>query len=525
MSWKIFVIAGLIFMPITQISADSFNYLAGKIFLQVEENGEAWYVHPEKGTRFYLKDGVAAYEALRKFGLGITDADISKIQIGSNLLYGEIDTDRDRLADFLENEIGTDPFNTDTDADGYSDKIEIDNSYDPLAPNAKMNIDQDLTERLKGYILLQVESHGQAWYVNPTDGKRYYMRNGDSAHGLMSRLGVGITNDDLDLIETDSSSPKLAVHEWKTYTYSQTHLDSSITLTFSYPDKHVVMGPWKRRAPCELCATKLSLYEKGTETDYETYSTKSEAGFDGGVILIKVFTGHPTTQAFLGEHAKNGIEKTTASGISGLEYKNFGPGGVTAFVFTTENYTFAIHDLTKNGSYPASEWKGLLDSLQVSEPVLTLMGDGIISYSLNELPVGVSTEKVAFNEMFDSNGLAQWSRGCQTNKGQAYFDNLLKKFNGVELTKYTFTYLEPSQYPTYTLATAPNAAQYLTLEEFESDFLLCDPLGPGEVATKNLSANNLLFEGGCGTGFDDGSGRVSGCMQMQQTLNESLKLE
>ncbi|MDD5032253.1 MAG: hypothetical protein PHR36_04415, partial [Patescibacteria group bacterium] len=29
--------------------------------------------------------------------------------------------------------------------------------------------------RLIGYILLQVEAHGEAWYVYPTDGKAYYL--------------------------------------------------------------------------------------------------------------------------------------------------------------------------------------------------------------------------------------------------------------------------------------------------------------------------------------------------------------
>ena len=37
------------------------------------------------------------------------------------------------------------------------------------------------TNNLNGKILLQVESKGEAWYVNPKDGKRYYMANGDQA--------------------------------------------------------------------------------------------------------------------------------------------------------------------------------------------------------------------------------------------------------------------------------------------------------------------------------------------------------
>lgn len=35
-----------------------------------------------------------------------------------------------------------------------------------------------ISNNMKGRILLQVESHGEAWYVNPKDEKRYYMADG-----------------------------------------------------------------------------------------------------------------------------------------------------------------------------------------------------------------------------------------------------------------------------------------------------------------------------------------------------------
>jgi micrococcal nuclease len=63
---------------------------------------------------------------------------------------------------------------------------------------------EDLTSKLKGRILLQVESRGEAWYVNPRDGKRYYMANGYEAYNVMRTLGVGITTLDLDKIKSNS---------------------------------------------------------------------------------------------------------------------------------------------------------------------------------------------------------------------------------------------------------------------------------------------------------------------------------
>ncbi|MFA5753831.1 MAG: serine protease [Patescibacteria group bacterium] len=67
-------------------------------------------------------------------------------------------------------------------------------------------IDAQLTKKLLGKILLQVESHGEAWYLNPKDGKRYYMANGDEAYNIMRNLGVGITNKDLDKIQNNNKS-------------------------------------------------------------------------------------------------------------------------------------------------------------------------------------------------------------------------------------------------------------------------------------------------------------------------------
>lgn len=52
---------------------------------------------------------------------------------------------------------------------------------------------QTLPERLTGRILLQVESHGEAWYVNPTNLKRYYLGRPSDALVLMRQLSLGIS--------------------------------------------------------------------------------------------------------------------------------------------------------------------------------------------------------------------------------------------------------------------------------------------------------------------------------------------
>jgi uncharacterized repeat protein (TIGR01451 family) len=59
------------------------------------------------------------------------------------------DTDKDGLNDLEEKIIGTDPFNSDTDGDGFSDGDEIAKNFNPLKPNAPLF--KDLTTASRGF--------------------------------------------------------------------------------------------------------------------------------------------------------------------------------------------------------------------------------------------------------------------------------------------------------------------------------------------------------------------------------------
>lgn len=118
--------------------ADRFS---GQILLQVESYGRAWYVNPVDKQRYYLKDGQTAYDLMREMGLGISDEDLAQLP-------------------------------TSTRGAG----------------------DRELATRLSGRIVLQVEQHGEAWYINPQDGLRYYLKDGQAAYDLMREFAVGISN-------------------------------------------------------------------------------------------------------------------------------------------------------------------------------------------------------------------------------------------------------------------------------------------------------------------------------------------
>lgn len=59
-------------------------------------------------------------------------------------------------------------------------------------------IDNTLSNRMSGKILLQVEDKGEGWYVNPTDNKRYFLGRPADAFNIMRKLGLGISNKDFN---------------------------------------------------------------------------------------------------------------------------------------------------------------------------------------------------------------------------------------------------------------------------------------------------------------------------------------
>ena len=124
--------------------------LKGKILLQVEAKGEAWYVNPDNEQRYYLGRPADAFKVMRDLGLGISNADF--------------------------------------------------NSFNGYAP-----------KRLAGKILIKVQDSGKAYYVNPTDSKLYYLGQPSDAFNVMRQLGLGISNNDLATIADAADGPAVSV--------------------------------------------------------------------------------------------------------------------------------------------------------------------------------------------------------------------------------------------------------------------------------------------------------------------------
>lgn len=116
-------------------SSTSLTKYLGYIFLAVEKNGEAYYYYPVNQKGYYLGRPADAFNIMRTLGLGATH-------------------------DFIAN-----------------------TTY--------------FSGHVVGRILLDVESHGEAYYIYPKDRKKYYLGRPDDAFAIMRNLGLGISNDNL----------------------------------------------------------------------------------------------------------------------------------------------------------------------------------------------------------------------------------------------------------------------------------------------------------------------------------------
>lgn len=72
--------------------------------------------------------------------------------------------------------------------------------------NSFIKAEDTLVSRLQGKILLQVKKNGEAWYVYPITNERYYMGRPADAFKLMKKLGLGISNKDLEKIAVSTVS-------------------------------------------------------------------------------------------------------------------------------------------------------------------------------------------------------------------------------------------------------------------------------------------------------------------------------
>jgi len=134
------------FAQAAELSDKLSDKLKGRILLQVESKGEAWYVDAVYGERVFLGRPDDVFRVMKNFGLGVKQAELQ--------------------------------------------------SY----------LNSSFPARLAGKILLNVEGRGEAYYVAPDDLKGYYLGKPSQAFQVIKEKAIGITNNNLNKISVGSSS-------------------------------------------------------------------------------------------------------------------------------------------------------------------------------------------------------------------------------------------------------------------------------------------------------------------------------
>jgi hypothetical protein len=171
----IFLLAFSFLMPVISVQAATApNNLKGRILLQVESKGEAWYVNPKDGQKYYMANGDEAFAIMKTLGVGMSNKDIEK-----------------------------------------------------------MKTDANFRKKFIGKILLQVESHGEAYYIS-FDGRYNYLKDGAAAYSIMRKLGLGISNSNLNKIT-----------EHKVVSQTQNEGNTIVTDLIVFSDKLSSCTPYK----------------------------------------------------------------------------------------------------------------------------------------------------------------------------------------------------------------------------------------------------------------------------------------
>ena len=224
-----FTIFCLLFLLISPVWAGSLaSKLSGRILLNVEKNGEAWYVNPTDSRRYYLGRPADAFRIMRELALGITNFNLAKIESSA----------RDQKL-----------FPRVAGINNLDDAEEIVTDYDI-----------NLSRRLAGHILLQTEDNGEAWYVNPIDLKKYYLGRPADAFRIMRELSLGINRADLALVHKtglEESLNSYSRYEHKTVTVGESQFKADIvTIDLANPNLKIITDTANSEDCKSNCPTK-----------------------------------------------------------------------------------------------------------------------------------------------------------------------------------------------------------------------------------------------------------------------------
>lgn len=392
--------------------------LKGKILLQVQQKGEAWYVRPDTGTRTYLGRPADAFRVMRERGIGITNVDIRKIPIGiltpelvslmttgatSEQIYSSTMKQLEPCTNALLNKGTTESYATcyeetleklvgmklteDSDKDGYDDITEILNNYDPFGKGT-MPIDPAFTKKMSGRILLQVQQKGEAWYVDPKSEKRYFLGRPADAFSVMRGLGLGVSNSTVEEIPIDTILQPSVSKQPTLLPASHTALGMNMMKLLAKEEagKNIFISP-------SSIALTLSMVTNGAEG-----KTKEEMQKALHFQNLDISTINQESLGLI-ESVKNPDPKVELSGANsvwakkGVEFKkDFLDVVKSSFAAEAETLDFG----DKNAAHTINAWVDKNTKGKIHEIVSPPIPDDMVMYLINAVYF-----KGAWTEAFD----------------------------------------------------------------------------------------------------------------------------
>ncbi len=229
----------IIFLSLVAISSEFYkrellaktyfiNEVTGKIVINKDDHGKAWYVLPADKKRYYLGKQDDALKIAKGLALPLDPRQLPGL--GPIATYNqELDSDQDGLSDNLETWLATDGHKADSDNDGYNDKLELDNNYNPLGAG-KLTTNKNLQKKYQGNFLFNTQMPG-LFYLNPANKKLYYLENSAALLKLVQTTGVYLANFELNNIEGLTVGPEFMNEQIKKE--STVQAPTPDTLTYS----------------------------------------------------------------------------------------------------------------------------------------------------------------------------------------------------------------------------------------------------------------------------------------------------
>ncbi len=274
----------VLLLPSKTFAGNIAEQTAGRVVLQVEQHGEAWYVNPTDQERYYLGRPKNAFKIMKHLGVGITDAHLELIP-------------------------------------------EPDETWEGNAA---------IMSHVRGNIVLQVEQHGEAWYINPVDGKRYYLGRPRDAWRIMIQFGLGITDSDLNQIDRNTpgkalpSSVLLAVPftsqapygNWST-PYGEACEEASLAMIEAFLQNSSLSATTANQRILDIVGWEVSTYGYHADTSADTTArtAREYLGFNA-VVSHAVTKQHIKTALSQGKPI---IAPVYGKALNNPHYRNGGP--------------------------------------------------------------------------------------------------------------------------------------------------------------------------------------------------------